>query len=86
MVRGCCRALLASVSGLVLLPSLLLTTASLWLLLVEQLYLERAGWQETPALATLGGLTLGLALALLATLGCCGAITASRYFGGVMML
>jgi len=88
--RGCCRALLAVVSGLVLLVALFLTTASLWLLVVEQLYLEKAGWKEAPALATLAALIAGLVLGLVAFLGCCGAITASKcllgFFLSLLML
>ena len=76
---------------------------------VEQLYLEKAGWREAPALATLAALVnsiligitstsllylsialhilyynvlftqiAGLVLGLVAFLGCCGAITASK--------
>lgn len=85
MARGCCRALLAVVSGLVLLLALSLTTASLWLLVVEQLYLEKAVWQDSPALLTLAALVTGLGLGLLAALGCSGAITASRCLLGLFL-
>jgi len=88
--RECCRALLVVVSGLVLLIALFLTTASLWLLVVEQLYLEKAGWRDAPALATLAALIAGLVLGLMAFLGCCGAITASKcllgFFLSLLML
>jgi len=88
--RGCCRALLAVVSSLVLLVALFLTATSLWLLVVEQLYLEKAGWREAPALATLAALIAGLVLGLVAFLGCCGAVTASKcllgFFLSLLML
>jgi len=73
---------------LVLLTALALTTTSLWLLVVEEIYLEKAGWRDSPALATLVALSpqvLGLALGLIAFLGCCGAITASRCLLGMFL-
>lgn len=84
--RDCARALLAIVSGLVAVIATVITVFSTWLLVVEELYLENAGWKHTPALATLALLVAGLSLALVSFLGCCGAVTSSRCGLGMFLI
>jgi len=84
--RDCARALLAIVSGVVAVIATVICVFSTWLLVVEELYLENAGWKHTPALATLATLVAGLSLALVSFLGCCGAITSSRCGLGMFLI
>ena len=73
-----------TVNLVVMLVGLSMAGLAVWLLVSEHLYLS-SSWEDF-SLVTCAVLSVGLLMALLAFMACCGAITSSRCFLGMFVL
>jgi len=81
---SCLKAMVITVNLVVMLFGLSMAGVAVWLLVSEHLYLSR-GFEDF-SIATCTALSVGLLMALLAFMACCGAITSSRCFLGMFVI
>ena len=81
---SCLKAMVFIVNLVVMLVGLSMAGLAVWLLVSEHLYLSSS--LEDFSLVTCAVLSVGLLMALLAFMACCGAITSSRCFLGMFVI
>ena len=81
---SCLKVIVFTVNLVVMLVGLSMAGLAVWLLVSEHLYLSSS--LEDFFLVTCAALSVGLLMALLAFMACCGAITSSRCFLGMFVI